>query len=261
MPRTDPRAGYTATERGLGIEIRGLLLLLAALAIGYVALQHLNGTALKIATGAALGVGLFAKLLIEDGQAWQRGGAGEERVGKALRPLERRGWVIEHDLMKPTGGNIDHLAAGPGGVFTIETKANRFGGAGIRQARSHASYASKRLGVPVTPLICVANSKARPKEYGGVLVVRPRDLASTLERACDTPAPETPEFTQRIAALRNVAAGASAKSQQSPASGRWIQARYEGRCRRCNGAVHCGDRVWHDRVQRAVWCGGCAPNG
>ena len=70
---------------------------------------------------------------------------GERRVARALRPLERRGWQIDHDVAKPRGGNVDHIALGPNGLFTIETKLNRFGKRELTQARGHA-FATMRLG-------------------------------------------------------------------------------------------------------------------
>jgi hypothetical protein len=53
---------------------------------------------------------------------WGMGAAGERRTEKALRPLLRTGWLFLHDLERPGGGNIDHLALGPGGVFVLDTK-------------------------------------------------------------------------------------------------------------------------------------------
>lgn len=52
---------------------------------------------------------------------WQLGSWGEQSTGKALRALEREGWLLLHDL--PEGrGNIDHIAIGPPGVFLLDSK-------------------------------------------------------------------------------------------------------------------------------------------
>jgi hypothetical protein len=40
--------------------------------------------------------------------------------------------------------------------------------------------------------------------------------------------------------------------------GRWIRARFSGRCRVCSAPVAPGDRAWHDPVARAVTCADCA---
>ena len=54
---------------------------------------------------------------------WRAGAAGERRTERALRPLQRVGWTITHDLDLPRAGNIDHLAVGPAGVFVLDSKA------------------------------------------------------------------------------------------------------------------------------------------
>jgi hypothetical protein len=56
-------------------------------------------------------------------QAWGKGAAGEEHVGKLLNQLGQRGWTVIHDLkISPNGANVDHLVIGPPGVFVIDTK-------------------------------------------------------------------------------------------------------------------------------------------
>jgi Nuclease-related domain len=54
---------------------------------------------------------------------WRAGAAEERRTERALRPLQRVGWTITHDLDLPLAGNIDHLAVGPAGVFVLDSKA------------------------------------------------------------------------------------------------------------------------------------------
>ena len=46
---------------------------------------------------------------------------GERAVGETLQALVAERWQIFHDV-PGEGFNIDHVAIGPGGVFTIETK-------------------------------------------------------------------------------------------------------------------------------------------
>lgn len=276
---TRRRAGAGAIDRGLDIEIVGLLTVLGALGIGYLALTRVDGTASYIAIGVALALVAVGQARVQVGQRWQRGGGGEKRVGKLLEELEREGWLVEHDLMKPTGGNIDHVVVGPGGVFAVEVKLNRFGEGGLTQAGSHARYLRDRLGVPVQPIICLAQSKMELKTYGDVPALGARHLLAYLRAQVGPPAPTTPEFVAALRALREVKPLDSAKPDAETAStglglppkqsaggrgktrprGRWIRARFDGRCRRCNGTVFRGDRVWHDRVQRAVWCAACAP--
>lgn len=52
---------------------------------------------------------------------WQAGAWGEQETAKALKPLEREGWIVLHDL--PAGvGNIDHVIVGPAGVYLLDSK-------------------------------------------------------------------------------------------------------------------------------------------
>ncbi len=69
-----------------------------------------------------IGVGYRADVV--DTLNWHRGARGEEAVGHALGALESRGFRSLHDLDMGRG-NVDHVVAGPTGVFAIETKAWR----------------------------------------------------------------------------------------------------------------------------------------
>jgi len=55
-------------------------------------------------------------------QKWRRGAEGERKTERALKPLERQGWTIEHDVQRDGRANLDHIASGPVGVFLLETK-------------------------------------------------------------------------------------------------------------------------------------------
>lgn len=57
---------------------------------------------------------------------------GERLVAEYLEPLKAEGWRIFHDVPGEANGhkfNIDHVAVGPAGVFIVETKTRRKGGA------------------------------------------------------------------------------------------------------------------------------------
>jgi len=57
---------------------------------------------------------------------------GERIVAENLEPLKQQGWRIFHDVPATANGikfNLDHVAVGPQGVFAIETKTRRKGGA------------------------------------------------------------------------------------------------------------------------------------
>lgn len=166
-----PRAGGYANLRGLNIEIGGLSIALTAIAVAYVAFTELHGHARLYGLGAALALWSVAQARVHVGRRWQAGAAGERKVAQALRPLERQGWLIAHDLPKSTGGNLDHLAAGPSGVFTIETKLKRFDKRELAQARAHAQWARSWVHSPVVPVLVIAEGSRRPKQFAGVWVM------------------------------------------------------------------------------------------
>ncbi|MFE9650107.1 nuclease-related domain-containing protein [Streptomyces sp. NPDC006365] len=56
------------------------------------------------------------------GDSWQKGLAGERRVGAELDRLRRHGWRVLHSVPLPRDVDLDHLLIGPGGVFSINTK-------------------------------------------------------------------------------------------------------------------------------------------
>ncbi|SOE11860.1 Nuclease-related domain-containing protein [Streptomyces sp. 2323.1] len=56
---------------------------------------------------------------------WETGLQGERIAGKSLNRLRRDGWYVLHSVELPSGADIDHVAIGPPGVFTINTKHHR----------------------------------------------------------------------------------------------------------------------------------------
>lgn len=56
---------------------------------------------------------------------WETGLRGERIAGKSLNRLRRDGWFVLHSVELPSGADIDHVAIGPPGVFTINTKHHR----------------------------------------------------------------------------------------------------------------------------------------
>lgn len=58
-----------------------------------------------------------------DERAWRKGAEGEELLKTWLDPLREHGWHLFHDIpIGARGANVDHLAIGPGGVFSINMK-------------------------------------------------------------------------------------------------------------------------------------------
>jgi hypothetical protein len=162
--------------------VRGLGAGLVAVGLVYVAASQAHGDGRTILYVLAAIAALVAWGSLRESSRWTRGAGGERRVARALRPLERRGWQIDHDVAKPRGGNVDHVALGPNGLFTIETKLNRFGKRELTQARGHAVWAARQYHQYATPVLCVANSRRRPKRYAGVWCMGPRHLRRFLAR-------------------------------------------------------------------------------
>jgi len=56
--------------------------------------------------------------------AWRVGAEGERRTARHLEGLVEAGFIVLHDRKVPGyGGNVDHVAIGPTGVWAIETKS------------------------------------------------------------------------------------------------------------------------------------------
>lgn len=88
-----------------------------------------------------------------------RGAVGEEHVGGLLNCLPRADWRVVHDVSFGNG-NVDHIAIGPPGVFSVETKSHpgpitvqRLHGALLRQAHAQQKLLQRLLHADVEPLI------------------------------------------------------------------------------------------------------------
>lgn len=141
-----------------------------------------------------------------DERAWRIGADGEEAVGARLVSLETHGWRILHAVnVGSRGSDIDHVAIGPGGVYTLNAKTH----VGhritvyehailvddhkqpyyIRNSRHEAERATRLLtegcgfGVTVTPLIVVlCDALVVKSQPADVQVVGRRDIAMWLRK-------------------------------------------------------------------------------
>lgn len=185
--------------------------------------QHARGIArrLRLRTLVALGVLAVATALLGRGFGWHnpifmgsdvvvllailaiyrwvlplvdrhdRGATGEEQVGRILTGLSRRGgWQIVHDA-NLGHGNVDHIAIGPAGVFTVETKSHpgpvrvgRVHGAVLAQAQAERRLVERATGVQVEPLVVYSRAWVdRPlAKRKGVRVVPAGMLVEHLEK-------------------------------------------------------------------------------
>jgi hypothetical protein len=120
-----------------------------------------------------------------------RGATGEEQVGGILEGLSRRGgWRVIHDA-NLGHGNVDHIAIGPAGVFTVETKSHpgpvrvgRVHGAILAQAQAERRLVERVTGVRVEPLLVYSRAWVdRPlARRKGVRVVPAGMLVEHLEK-------------------------------------------------------------------------------
>jgi Nuclease-related domain len=103
---------------------------------------------------------------------WLRGAASEQAVGQALAELRAHGFTVMHDIEQDGEGNIDHLVAGPTGVYLIETKHRRYEDDQLRKARRQAAKLHDELRVWITPVICLDRRASRaPYRHHGVWIV------------------------------------------------------------------------------------------
>jgi len=54
---------------------------------------------------------------------FRQGAAGETKTAERLAELSAHGWVVLHDRLVTSGGNIDHILVGPGGVVVLDSKS------------------------------------------------------------------------------------------------------------------------------------------
>lgn len=117
-----------------------------------------------------------------------RGAIGEEHVGGLLNRLPRADWRVVHDVSFGNG-NVDHIAIGPPGVFSVETKSHpgpikveRLHGALLRQAQAQSNLLQRRLDADVEPLVVYSRAWVdRPlARRKGVRVLPARMLAGYL---------------------------------------------------------------------------------
>ena len=122
---------------------------------------------------------------------WLQGAEGEENVGAVLDGLVGEGWLAIHDVSLGRG-NVDHVVVGPGGIFTIETKANRgrirvdrIESRMLKQAYAECKLIERITGMEVQALLVFSGAYlvgSVPARREGVTVLPARMLAGYLER-------------------------------------------------------------------------------
>ncbi|HVR06301.1 MAG TPA: nuclease-related domain-containing protein [Solirubrobacteraceae bacterium] len=170
------------------------LLMLGALAVEATVVGRRFGWQDPRFLGAEVGllIGIFAisRYVLPLVERHDRGALGEEHVGRLLDDLAGHGWHAIHDVSLGRG-NVDHIAIGPGGVFTVETKSHpgpvhvtRLHGSTLGQAQAQRRLIERATGQHVEPLLVYSRAWVdRPlSRRRGVRVVPARMLRGYLER-------------------------------------------------------------------------------
>ncbi|HEY2631622.1 MAG TPA: nuclease-related domain-containing protein [Solirubrobacteraceae bacterium] len=134
-----------------------------------------------------------------------RGATGEEQVGALLDEMRGEGWRVIHDASF-AHGNIDHIAIGPPGLFTVETKSHpgpvrirTIHGAILRQAQEERETVERVTGERVEALLVFSRAWVdKPlARRRGVRVMPARMLPRYLGRGGDALSPERIESARR----------------------------------------------------------------
>ncbi|MFF1872964.1 nuclease-related domain-containing protein [Kitasatospora herbaricolor] len=161
------------------------------------------------------------------GEQRLKGLQGEEIVGGLLESLKPAGWEVLHGIPLPTGSDIDHVAIGPPGVFTVNAKhhpdasvwvgdgavkINRSSHPYLQNSEFEADRTARLLSqwcgfdVPVHPVIAVVG--ARKITYGAtahrVDVLDAVLIATTLSARPALLSPTRQEQIYRVARHRYV---------------------------------------------------------
>ena len=118
--------GDTARRRGL---VRVIIPLLSLTATFGLAVGIIFGSAgllplwfgILLALGTGIGLVILARRQQSLVYGYFKGARGEEITASELARLSGD-WTVFNGLQLPDGGDIDHVAVGPQGVFVIETK-------------------------------------------------------------------------------------------------------------------------------------------
>jgi hypothetical protein len=113
-------------------------------AVAFLIAAFLVGGQAKVYFGAAAGGCLALYMWFRDSppphiENWRTGSDGERRTAKVLRPLEKEGWRVWHDIARPGGYNFDHVVVGPPGIFLLDTK-NYLGEASIQDGELRVKW-------------------------------------------------------------------------------------------------------------------------
>ena len=114
------------------------------------------------------------------------GAESEAQVRRALEPLTREGWRVEHAVGWPGRGDLDHVLRSPSGMgFVVETKTLRYTRAHLARTVDSARWLARRgwrYPAGVCAVICVTCARRTEHIEDEVLVVSLDRLMPALRR-------------------------------------------------------------------------------
>lgn len=186
--------------------------------------QIVFGVSLVIGYGVCGFYGVRLSRLVHLRRDYHLGFLGERAVGEELNRMVAQGYAVFHDVLfegRPGSKNfnIDHVAVGPGGVFSIETKTRRkqvrkgfnsprnvveFDGAflkypwgsedfGVKQAQENAQHLAAwlqkatNIGIKPVAVLALPGWFVERKGRGDVRAVSGREICSAFPKANSVP--------------------------------------------------------------------------
>lgn len=116
---------------------------------------------------------------------FRKGASGEAAIGVELNTLYRHGWGLLHSIPTANGlGDIDHLAIGPGGVWSVNSKKHPAGqivvdGDTMRVGRVRVDYIASARREAAGVARALASAGAPTTVRAMVVLDIPRDRAIT----------------------------------------------------------------------------------
>ena len=152
------RRAKDAAGRRRALPVAAALVVFVAV-VAYYAGEQLwpgNGTPVALVTGGLAALKVAVELAPRQSTtAWRTGADGEAAVAVVLDRLAEDGWRALHDRRVPgKKSNIDHVAVGPSGVWTVDAK--RYKG----KLTVHRGGVVKVAGRDVTKLLDQAREQA-----------------------------------------------------------------------------------------------------
>ncbi len=132
-----------------------------------------------VACAALLCFAYATNIGIEVAVPWLKGAFAETAAGNELDELRCEGYIVMHDLMFGGEGNLDHLVAGPNGVFLVETKYGSYDDKHLPKIKRQAAKLASELGCWVTPVIC-SGVRKKTFKHQRVLIAGRGQLADAI---------------------------------------------------------------------------------